>query len=122
MSTHTTFAVARMRDIGNPGSREFAVFAGAWPLRGFLVRKGDRIFAYVNRCPHAGQPLNRSPEGFLDASNQSIMCRSHGAMFDIETGLCVAGICSGQALQSLPVRVIEDVVLLTYDPLLQQWI
>jgi nitrite reductase/ring-hydroxylating ferredoxin subunit len=111
-----------MHDIGNPGSREFAVFAGAGPLRGFLVRKGDQIFAYVNRCPHAGQPLNRSPEGFLDASNQLIMCRSHGAMFDIETGLCVAGICSGQALQSLPVRVIEDVVLLTYDPLLQQWI
>ncbi len=122
MSSQTTFAVARMRDLGDPGSREFAVWAGAWPLRGFLVRKGDRIYAYVNRCPHAGQPLNRSPDGFLDASNKLIMCRSHGAMFDIESGLCVEGICSGQWLQSLPVSVIDGVVSLTYDVSLQQWI
>lgn len=122
MSSQTMFAVARMRDLGDPGSREFAVWAGAWPLRGFLVRKGDQIYAYVNRCPHAGQPLNRSPDGFLDASNKLIMCRSHGAMFEIESGLCVDGICSGQRLQSLPVSVVDGVVSLTYDVSLQQWI
>lgn len=122
MSIQRTFEIARMQDIGNPGSREFAAFVGDWPLRGFVVRKDDQIFAYVNRCPHAGQPLNRSPEGFLDASNRLIMCRSHGAMFDIENGICVAGICSGERLQSLPVRVVGGVISVTYDTSLQQWI
>lgn len=115
MNPPETFALACKHDLRNPGSLEFAVFAGAAPLRGFLVRRGDEIFAYVNRCPHAGQPLNRAPDGFLDPSNQLIMCRSHGAMFDIESGVCVAGICSGQSLQPLPVRVVEGVILLTWD-------
>lgn len=86
------------------------------------MRKGAQVFAYVNRCPHAGYPLNRSPDGFLSMNNQSIVCRSHGAMFDIESGMCVAGICSGQALQKLAIHVRDGVISLKYDVCLKQWV
>lgn len=122
MPDHELCVIARLDDIGDPGSREFAVGEGDWPLRGFVVRKGDQVFAYMNRCPHAGHPLNRSPDGFLGMNNQLIMCRSHGALFDIESGMCVAGICSGRSLQKLPVHVREGVVSLEYDDALQRWI
>ena len=34
---------------------------GDWPLRGFVVRRGELVRAYVNHCPHAGFPLNWQP-------------------------------------------------------------
>jgi nitrite reductase/ring-hydroxylating ferredoxin subunit len=125
MTSHSIYemaVIARVADIGDPGSREFLVVGGDSSMRGFLVRKGDQVFAYVNRCPHTGSPLNRSPDGFLGSNNQLIMCRSHGAMFEIESGICVAGICSGQSLQKLPIHARDGVISLKYDVSLEQWV
>ena len=122
MSIDQTFLVGRVQDIADPGSREFLVFASAWSLRGFVVRKGESVFAYLNRCPHAGFPLNRSPDGFLGMNNQRIMCRSHGAMFEIESGICVDGICIGQSLRKLPIHVLDGIISVKYDELQGQWI
>jgi nitrite reductase/ring-hydroxylating ferredoxin subunit len=36
----------------------------------------------------------------------------HGALFDMESGLCVAGPCAGLELRSLPVRVAHGYVML----------
>jgi nitrite reductase/ring-hydroxylating ferredoxin subunit len=44
------------------------------------------------------------------------MCRSHGAQFDISTGLCVAGPCVGAHLRSLAVRIEHGYVMLLDDP------
>ena len=41
-----------------------------------------------------------------------ILCRSHGAAFELETGHCVIGPCAGRALRGLPVRVERGYVLL----------
>jgi nitrite reductase/ring-hydroxylating ferredoxin subunit len=41
-----------------------------------------------------------------------IVCRSHGAMFEIESGLCVDGICIGQSLQRLPIQLSGGVISL----------
>jgi nitrite reductase/ring-hydroxylating ferredoxin subunit len=107
----TSLVVGRLDDLPDPGAREFVIL-GDRPLRGFVVRKGANVFAYVNRCPHAGQPLNRTPDGFLDSTNRLILCRTHGAMFDIESGVCVEGMCVGEALQRLVVRVCDGVISL----------
>jgi nitrite reductase/ring-hydroxylating ferredoxin subunit len=102
-------------ELENPGSRAFSVGDGDWPLRGFLVRVGGNAFAYVNRCPHAGHPLNWRPDEFLTVDRTLIMCRSHGAMFERDNGRCVAGPCAGQALQSLPVKIENGLVILQMD-------
>lgn len=107
--------ICRLADLADPGSLAFSVGEGDWPLRGFVVRSGNEVFAYVNRCPHAGHPLNWRPDEFLTPDRTLIMCRSHGALFEIKDGACVAGPCAGRALQTLRVRVENDVVRLETD-------
>lgn len=112
----TTRAICRFLDLADPGTRAFTVGSGDWPLRGFVVRKGEQVFAYLNRCPHAGHPLNFLANDFLTPDNSLLMCRSHGACFDVTTGLCVAGPCVGAVLRSIAVRVEHGYVMLVDDP------
>lgn len=80
--------------------------------RGFLlnginllaVRREGQVYAYINRCPHRGIPLEWQPDQFLDHSQSLIQCATHGALFLIESGECVAGPCSGQSLTALVCR------------------
>ncbi len=66
------------------------------------LRKAGRVYVYVNRCPHRGIPLEWLPDQFLDASASLIQCATHGALFLLESGECVAGPCAGQSLQAVP--------------------
>jgi nitrite reductase/ring-hydroxylating ferredoxin subunit len=107
-------------EIPNPGSRSFTLGPGPWPLRGFVVRKGEELRAYVNHCPHAGHPLNLMPDRFLTRDETLILCSSHGALFEIGTGLCVAGPCTGARLRPLPVRVESGYVILGDEVALEE--
>ena len=101
----TSFAevtVCRFEDLSDAGCREFRIGDGEWPFKGFVVRQGDAVYAYQNFCLHAGHPLNWGPDQFLTADRQQIICASHGAIYDIATGECVAGPCPGMKL--LPVE------------------
>jgi nitrite reductase/ring-hydroxylating ferredoxin subunit len=105
-----------LAELADPGSRAFALAVGAdrgaWPLQGLVVRRGGELRAYVNRCPHAGHPLNLRPHEFLAPGGTLIVCNSHGALFEIATGLCVAGPCAGERLTPVPVAVAGGCVLL----------
>ena len=102
--------VGRLDEIDDPGCREFVIGAGDWPFRGFIVRQGDRVFAYQNFCVHVGHPLNWSPNQFLTKDRKAIICASHGATYEIETGHCFAGPGSGKALRKVDVNVRDGVV------------
>lgn len=103
--------ICRLEELQEHGSRAFTVGGGDWPLRGFIVRCGEEVRAFVNRCPHAGHPLNLRPHRFLTPDRSLILCSSHGALFEKDAGLCVAGPCSGQRLRPVPLEVIGNVVL-----------
>lgn len=77
-------------------------------LQLLLVRREGQVYAYQNRCPHRGIPLEWQPDQFLDHSNSLIQCATHGALFLIESGECVAGPCSGQSLTPLNCREDAD--------------
>ena len=68
------------------------------------VRRDGQVYAYLNRCPHRGIGLNWEADQFLDPSAQLIACVHHGALFLPESGECVAGPCTGDALQALDCR------------------
>jgi nitrite reductase/ring-hydroxylating ferredoxin subunit len=114
MSEHidVTRVLCRLEELPPDGCREFRLGAGDWPLRGFVVRVRDGVRAYVNRCAHLDYPLNYLPHQFLSHDRRLIQCYVHGALFEKETGLCVAGPCSGLSLAALPIRVIAGYVLL----------
>ena len=74
----------------------------AGSLNLLAIRKDGQVHVYQNRCPHRGVPLEWQPDQFLDTSGSLIQCATHGALFLIDTGECVAGPCAGQALRALP--------------------
>ncbi len=97
--------VGRLCDLHDPGCREFRIGAGEWPFRGFVVRRGDEVYAYQNYCMHAGHPLNYKPDTFLTKDGARIICASHGALYEIDSGVCVAGPCPGKKLRSIEIEV-----------------
>lgn len=78
----------------------------------FVVRKNERVFAYLNSCPHLGIELNWQEDGFLTYEKELIQCSTHGALFTIDKGQCVAGPCSGQKLISIDVQIDNGIVWL----------
>jgi len=76
------------------------------------IRKDDTLYVYENRCPHRGIPLEWLPDQFLDSSGSMIQCATHGALFLIENGECVAGPCEGQALRALPATELDGAIWL----------
>lgn len=103
-------AVGQLSEIDDPGCREFQIGDGDWPFRGFVVRQGDRVFAYQNYCVHVGHPLNWSRDKFLTKDKSAIICASHGATYDIETGQCFAGPGSGGTLRKVDVAIRDGVI------------
>ena len=105
--------VGRLEEIEDPGCREFQIGDGDWPFRGFVVRQGDQVYAYQNFCVHVGHPLNWIPNGFLTKDRSAIICASHGAIYEIDSGLCVGGPCVGKSLHRVEAEVEDGVVFVT---------
>jgi nitrite reductase/ring-hydroxylating ferredoxin subunit len=104
--------LCRIGELDATGCREFRLGGGEWPARGFAVRSGTGVRAYLNRCAHQALPLNLLPDRFLTHDGSLILCTAHGALFEKGTGLCVAGPCFGAALERVPVQVVAGFVLL----------
>ncbi len=78
----------------------------------FLVYHNNKIYSYLNRCPHTGVNLDWIPHQFLDSNNELIQCATHGALFNIEEGLCLRGPCVGDKLQSIENMIIDNSIYL----------
>jgi nitrite reductase/ring-hydroxylating ferredoxin subunit len=96
--------LCRIDDIADGSARGFAS-AGAARDTLFVVRRGDCVSAWLNACPHVqGAPLAWRKDAYLSADGQAIVCYGHGAVFDLETGVCTRGPCLGQRLRSVPLE------------------
>jgi len=80
------------------------------PFRVFLVRRGGRVFAYRNQCPHALAHLDNPPGEFLSPDRRHLRCAFHGALFRIDDGHCIAGPCRDRRLAPFPIRVADGTV------------
>jgi nitrite reductase/ring-hydroxylating ferredoxin subunit len=97
--------LCRLEDIPDGAAKGFDLGTTDAPDEIFVVRRGARVFAYRNACPHIGTPLDWRPDSFMSGDGGHIMCHTHGALFEIEDGHCVAGPCAGDSLSALPVRL-----------------
>lgn len=93
-----------LEDIPDGQSKGFPAAPGAFTGL-FAVRRGMRVWVYVNSCPHIGVPLDPVPDRFLDRKRESIVCSTHGARFRVDDGLCTSGPCYGESLEAVPARV-----------------
>ena len=79
----------------------FSISERAADDKAFAVRFRGVVRAYVNRCPHMGTELDWQPGEFFEESGLYLICSTHGALFEPETGYCVAGPCRGASLEPL---------------------
>ena len=110
----TERVLCSLADLAGGASRGFTLSGGGdWPLRGLVVQARPGVVrAFLNWCPHAGHPLNLKPHGFLSPDGTLLLCHSHGALFEKEGGMCVAGPCAGRSLRAIPIEVEAGLVLL----------
>ena len=101
-----------LTDIEEPGSRGFSIKTSAGDLALFVVKKHGEVFGFKNICPHTGVGLDWMPHRFLDLEQALIICATHGALFEIDSGLCVSGPCIGEKLEPVYVRVVQGEIFL----------
>jgi nitrite reductase/ring-hydroxylating ferredoxin subunit len=103
--------LCRLEDVADPGAK--SLYFEVWPaaFSGFVVRRGQDVWGYVDSCPHAALPLAAFEDRYLTREKDRILCARHGALFRIEDGYCTSGPCAGQRLQRWPVRVEDGRVL-----------
>ena len=84
------------------------------PQRGLVVinEAGD-IFAYQDLCRHLPVYLDVSRR-YLSDDKHHLVCMTHGALYRIHDGLCIAGPCDGLALYPLPLRQHDDQLWVTW--------
>ena len=80
----------------------------------FLVRTDDGVAAWLNYCQHFTH-VKLDKGGGAPIRDGEVLCTNHGAMFEIDTGLCTHGPCEGAYLNELDVRV-EDGEVYLEDP------
>ena len=102
--------LCNLNDITDGASKGFYLPGG---VSLFAVRHRLQIYLYRNSCPHLGIPLEWVEDRFLSEEGELIQCASHGALFTISDGHCVAGPCAGQALQPLHCEVHDQQVWFT---------
>jgi nitrite reductase/ring-hydroxylating ferredoxin subunit len=100
-----------------PGtSAKFPVEWRGARVEGFVVNLDGRYHAYVNRCAHAGTPLDWWPNEFFTDDGRLLVCATHGALFEPDTGRCAGGPCGSAALWPLRVRVEGDRLVVSVRP------
>ena len=72
-----------------------------------LIKRDGQVYAYKNNCPHTGVNLNWQPDEFMDLESFYLQCSVHGALFNVEDGLCVRGPCVNQSLSALSIQTIN---------------
>ncbi|MEK9725793.1 MAG: Rieske 2Fe-2S domain-containing protein, partial [Rhodospirillaceae bacterium] len=88
-------------DIPDGGSDGFVVDTADGRCGLMVIRQGDGAVSYLNSCPHIGTPLEIQPGRFLDSAGAHILCTTHGALFRIDDGVCIAGPCVDDALEPI---------------------
>jgi nitrite reductase/ring-hydroxylating ferredoxin subunit len=104
---------ARAAEIPPGTSAKFPLRWRGARVEGFVVNVDGRFRGYVNRCAHAGTPLDWWPNEFFTEDGRLLICATHGAVYEPETGQCVGGPCGGGALWPLVVTVQGDRVIVT---------
>ena len=84
------------RDLVNGGlAVGFDVVYGGQTCRAFAIRYQGQVHAYLNRCTHVAMEMDWQPDRFFDDSGRWLLCATHGAHYEPDTGRCKGGPCKG---------------------------
>jgi nitrite reductase/ring-hydroxylating ferredoxin subunit len=103
--------IARVDELEQGSVKKFWLICQQYRLDGFLINYRGRFYAYLNRCRHMTTPLDFVRYQFFTEDGRYLVCMTHGALYEPDSGLCVEGPCKGLSLYPLPVIVDKGEVL-----------
>lgn len=77
------------------GAVPFDVVYGGQTCRAFAIRYQGHAHAYLNRCAHVAMEMDWQPNQFFDDSGRWLLCGTHGAAYEPDSGKCAGGPCRG---------------------------
>jgi nitrite reductase/ring-hydroxylating ferredoxin subunit len=96
VSNQVGIALCRSADLVNGGlAVPFDVVFGGQTCRAFAIRYQGGVHAYLNRCAHVAMEMDFQPNQFFDSSGDWLICATHGALYQPQTGQCRSGPCRG---------------------------
>jgi nitrite reductase/ring-hydroxylating ferredoxin subunit len=110
---HDVAAVEQLR----PGaSLTFTLECDGRRIEAFLINHRDTFHAYVNQCRHIPMTLDWVENRFFTDDGKYLLCATHGAFYEPDTGLCVDGPPCGRALYRVPLRVKDGRIVVRCPP------
>jgi len=103
--------VARIGEIPPGQTKKFFLQVDGREVECFVVNYGGELFAYVNRCRHVPMTMDWIENQFLTEDGRYILCATHGAAFEPDTGECVFGPPCGKFLDRVPLTIEADRVI-----------
>jgi nitrite reductase/ring-hydroxylating ferredoxin subunit len=103
--------IASLDELPPGTSRRFELECDGRTVPAFVVNVGGRLHAWVNRCRHVPMELDWIANRFFTGDGRWLQCATHGALYEPETGECVAGPPCGKALIRVPIAVRAGTVL-----------
>ncbi|SRR5579875_907281 len=108
----TRYRIARTEELPTGTSLKFTM-----PLHGvdeecFIVNFGGTFHAYVNRCCHIPLAMDWVDNQFFTADGNYLLCQTHNACYEPESGECVAGPpgTPGKFLRKIPLEVRNGII------------
>ncbi|MFM8270028.1 MAG: Rieske (2Fe-2S) protein [Pseudomonadota bacterium] len=110
----TVVVLKKKLTASDPSTLDFSVKIKGKIIKGFVVRKGESFYAYQNLCRHLPVTLDLNDNSFFNHDKTLIQCQMHGALYEMDSGLCVGGPCEGAKLKSLLLQETESQLIITF--------
>ena len=102
--------VAKLSDIEEGSATNIVIELADGYRHLILTRKADEVNVFLNSCPHTGVRLDWKVGVFLTVDKAHLQCSTHGALFELDSGFCVAGPCINQCLVKLQTKVYDQAI------------
>jgi len=106
LDTHVV--IARVGEVEPGQTKKFMLSIDGREVECFLLNYGGQFFAYVNRCRHVPMTMDWVENQFLTEDGRYILCATHGAAYEPETGECIFGPPCGKVLDRVPLTLEGD--------------
>ena len=104
-------AIATVGELAPGTTKKFLLDCDGREVEGFLLNAGGALHAWVNRCRHVPMTMDWVENQFLTEDGRYILCATHGAAYEPDSGECVFGPPCGKFLDRVPLTIADDQVL-----------
>ena len=104
--------IACEKDLGEGKTIKFPFRRDGVKQEGVLLRWKGEVMAFENKCQHLPLPLDYGDNRFFTTDGKFLVCQTHWAIYQPDTGLCVQGPCQGASLKKLSLEFAQGKIWL----------